>query len=331
MATELIQNHNPSPTLCTPASYSGISETHSYRSSIASISHPLRLDSSPISSFLRLSPTIDFFSPVASPSFGSRTRSRNAFPRLLLGEDDLFFSLRADDGFGTMGHLPSPMTPLSPSTPSMIAKEQFIHSNLSLLPMTPPDPTDADVLKASGSHWATSVGSAVHVISTERAALANLEHLYQTNFLAQEHLARAVSQIASSIRNGGKLVCCGVGKSGKIAQKLEATMNSLGIYSAFLHPTEALHGDLGMIRPVCGFLVPTSLKSSLLTSCVTARYPSVDIILGSHSRAASAAASYPFHCAGDCHHEPPSPGNVSIVILPAFRHGYSPTGSGPRR
>ena len=89
--------------------------------------------------------------------------------------------------------------------------------------MTPPDPTDADVLKASGSHWATSVGSAVHVISTERAALANLEHLYQTNFLAQEHLARAVSQIASSIRNGGKLVCCGVGKSGLVGQKMVAT------------------------------------------------------------------------------------------------------------
>jgi hypothetical protein len=27
-------------------------------------------------------------------------------------------------------------------------------------------------------------------------------------------------------------------------------MNSLGVYSAFLHPTEALHGDLGLVRPV---------------------------------------------------------------------------------
>ncbi|KAH8427885.1 uncharacterized protein LDX57_005590 [Aspergillus melleus] len=141
-----------------------------------------------------------------------------------------------------MGHLRSPLTPLSPSTPSMI-------TNLSALPMTPPDPADTDLFKSPGDQWTTSVNSAVHVISTERAALANLERLYQTNPLAQEHLARAVSQIASSIRNGGKLVCCGVGKSGKIAQKLEATMNSLGIYSAFLHPTEALHGDLGMIRP----------------------------------------------------------------------------------
>lgn len=97
---------------------------------------------------------------------------------------------------------------------------------------------------------AAVVTTAIHVISTERAALANLEHIYQTDRLAQENLARAVSQIVRTVQNGGKLVLCGVGKSGKIGQKLEATMNSMGIYSAFLHPTEALHGDLGMIRPV---------------------------------------------------------------------------------
>lgn len=95
-----------------------------------------------------------------------------------------------------------------------------------------------------------SLATALHVISTEREALANLESLYQTNALAQENVRRAVSQIVKSIKSGGKLVVCGVGKSGKIGRKLEATMNSMGIYSVFLHPTEALHGDLGMIRPV---------------------------------------------------------------------------------
>jgi D-arabinose 5-phosphate isomerase GutQ len=87
-------------------------------------------------------------------------------------------------------------------------------------------------------------------MSTERAALSHLERLYQTDARAQQELARAVDQIARSVRDGGKLVVCGVGKSGKIGRKIEATMNSLGIYSAFLHPTEALHGDLGMVRPV---------------------------------------------------------------------------------
>lgn len=95
----------------------------------------------------------------------------------------------------------------------------------------------------------TSVTTAVHVLSTERAALAHLESLYQTDPVAQENLSRAVDRIVRSIQNGGKVVFSGVGKSGKIAQKLEASMNSLGVYSAFLHPTEALHGDLGLVRP----------------------------------------------------------------------------------
>jgi DNA-binding MurR/RpiR family transcriptional regulator len=95
-----------------------------------------------------------------------------------------------------------------------------------------------------------ALDTALHVLSTEREALANLELLYRTNTLAQEGMRRAVAQIVKSITSGGKLVVCGVGKSGKIGRKLEATMNSMGIYSVFLHPTEALHGDLGMIRPV---------------------------------------------------------------------------------
>lgn len=90
-------------------------------------------------------------------------------------------------------------------------------------------------------------------MSTERAALAHLERLYQTDGRAQQELARAVDQIAHTVREAGKLVVCGVGKSGKIGRKIEATMNSLGIYSAFLHPTEALHGDLGLVRPVSQF------------------------------------------------------------------------------
>ncbi len=45
------------------------------------------------------------------------------------------------------------------------------------------------------------------------------------------------------------LCFCGVGKSGHIAKKLAATFSSLGLQSYFLHPTEALHGDLGRLRP----------------------------------------------------------------------------------
>jgi hypothetical protein len=99
-------------------------------------------------------------------------------------------------------------------------------------------------------NYASVVTTAVHVISMERAALANLERIYKTNEWVQQNLARAVTEIIHSIKNGGKLVICGVGKSGKIGQKVVATMISMGIHSAFLHPTEALHGDLGLIRLV---------------------------------------------------------------------------------
>ena len=46
----------------------------------------------------------------------------------------------------------------------------------------------------------------------------------------------------------GKLVFMGVGKSGHIAKKLAATFASLGIPAFFVHSTEAMHGDLGMIE-----------------------------------------------------------------------------------
>jgi arabinose-5-phosphate isomerase len=51
--------------------------------------------------------------------------------------------------------------------------------------------------------------------------------------------------IASSIK--GKLIITGVGKSGLVGAKIAATLASTGTSSFFLHPTEAMHGDLGMI------------------------------------------------------------------------------------
>lgn len=50
-------------------------------------------------------------------------------------------------------------------------------------------------------------------------------------------------------KTSGQLVFCGVGKSGLIGQKLASTFCSLGLPSFVLHPTEALHGDLGRVRP----------------------------------------------------------------------------------
>ncbi|MBF8249078.1 MAG: putative sugar phosphate isomerase [Bacteroidetes bacterium] len=46
----------------------------------------------------------------------------------------------------------------------------------------------------------------------------------------------------------GRVIVTGMGKSGLVARKIVATMNSTGTASIFLHPTDAVHGDLGMVR-----------------------------------------------------------------------------------
>lgn len=50
-------------------------------------------------------------------------------------------------------------------------------------------------------------------------------------------------------KSDGRVVMCGMGKSGHIAKKIFATLVSTGTPSMFMHPAEAFHGDLGMIQP----------------------------------------------------------------------------------
>ena len=50
-----------------------------------------------------------------------------------------------------------------------------------------------------------------------------------------------------TLENEGKFIIMGVGKSGHIAQKISATLSSTGTPSIFIHPTEAAHGDIGLI------------------------------------------------------------------------------------
>jgi arabinose-5-phosphate isomerase len=62
--------------------------------------------------------------------------------------------------------------------------------------------------------------------------------------------------LCSSILNTqGKLILMGIGKSGHIAQKISATLSSTGTASFFIHPTEAAHGDLGMINKKDSILI----------------------------------------------------------------------------
>ena len=51
------------------------------------------------------------------------------------------------------------------------------------------------------------------------------------------------------VQANGRVILTGMGKSGLVARKIAATLNSTGTSSLFLHPAEAIHGDLGMVTP----------------------------------------------------------------------------------
>ena len=78
------------------------------------------------------------------------------------------------------------------------------------------------------------------VVATEIEALERLQERLGEGF------AEAVELILECL---GKVVVCGVGKSGIVARKIAATFSSTGTSAVFLHAGEALHGDLGVVTP----------------------------------------------------------------------------------
>lgn len=85
----------------------------------------------------------------------------------------------------------------------------------------------------------TSLNLGKKVIRTEARALRDLAERLNGNF------DQAVDILLKVKR---KVIVTGVGKSGLIGQKVAATLTSTGTPAFFLHPTDALHGDLGLVR-----------------------------------------------------------------------------------
>lgn len=73
----------------------------------------------------------------------------------------------------------------------------------------------------------------------QRESLAHLEQQLNDSFC----------DAAERIATASKVVTTGLGKSGFIARKMAATLTSVHIPGVYLHPVDALHGDLGMLRP----------------------------------------------------------------------------------
>ena len=93
------------------------------------------------------------------------------------------------------------------------------------------------------------INSAHKVIEIEGNAVLNLAKQIGSDF---------VNLCLKILNTKGKFILMGIGKSGHIAQKISATLSSTGTSSFFVHPTEAAHGDLGMIDKNDAILILTN-------------------------------------------------------------------------
>ncbi|MGD0734752.1 MAG: KpsF/GutQ family sugar-phosphate isomerase [Terracidiphilus sp.] len=87
--------------------------------------------------------------------------------------------------------------------------------------------------------------SPADLVRTEAAALEALAE--RLDGPMAEPFVRAVQLILRCGHENGRVVVTGMGKSGIIAQKIAATLSSTGSPALFLHPAEAVHGDLGVL------------------------------------------------------------------------------------
>ncbi len=82
------------------------------------------------------------------------------------------------------------------------------------------------------------IKQAVEVLKIETEDILKLAERIDDNFSEMVELI---------CRSKGRLILSGIGKSGLVGRKIVATLNSTRTRSLFLHPTEAMHGDLGIV------------------------------------------------------------------------------------
>lgn len=113
------------------------------------------------------------------------------------------------------------------------------------------------------------------ILAHEAKAVANIP--------INDNYEQTVELINKAVhKNGGKVIASGMGKAGQIAINIATTLSSTGTPSVFLHPSDAQHGDLGVIQPNdILLLVSNSGKTrEILELFKLARnlYPSIKII-----------------------------------------------------
>lgn len=111
---------------------------------------------------------------------------------------------------------------------------------------------------SSTNHISESMlNRAKEILALERAGIEEVEKNLDENFLQ-------ALDLLLSLR--GRVAVAGVGKSGIIGRKISATLSSLGTPSFFLHPVEALHGDLGTLTKD-DLLIAISYSGKTLEVC----------------------------------------------------------------
>lgn len=82
-----------------------------------------------------------------------------------------------------------------------------------------------------------------------RVIQLEIDELKRLHARIDETFSRAIEALLAGVTTGGKIIVCGVGKSGNIGRKLAATLNSTGATTVLLDVGDALHGDLGVVGP----------------------------------------------------------------------------------
>lgn len=114
------------------------------------------------------------------------------------------------------------------------------------------------------------------IVEAESRAILNIPY--------SDAYDKAVGLIVEQVhRRGGKLVTSGMGKAGQIAMNIATTFSSTGIPAVNLHPSEAQHGDLGVLQPNdVMLLISNSGKTREILDLVTLTknlYPQIPLIV----------------------------------------------------
>lgn len=120
------------------------------------------------------------------------------------------------------------------------------------------------------------------ILQNQAQAMKHLAFQYRHSDFSKQQLNKSLNILNTTLLRKGKIVISGIGKSHKIAAKIVATMNSLAMHSALLHPSEALHGDLGILQKEnndCLILISSSGESIELLQLLPHISPDIPIIL----------------------------------------------------